>query len=53
MTSLSVQGNPLQDVDDIKKEVLIVMRHLTRINDEDVTKEELQIAEDTLNERRE
>ena len=29
------------------------MRHLTRINDEDVTKEELQIAEDTLNERRE
>jgi hypothetical protein len=30
-----------------------MMRHLSRINDEDVTKEDLQGAEDTLNERKE
>lgn len=44
LNSISVQGNPISDVEDIKQEILIFMDYFIRINDEDVTKEDRQNA---------
>jgi hypothetical protein len=47
LTELTVTGNAL-DVEDAKKEILIFMRHFRRINEEDITKEDREEAENTL-----